>query len=138
MRRSSCIGLPKTRFVAGFIGRTNFLDGQADATMPSISAASSSRCAPFRRTASLPEHVVVSIRPQSIHLLSERPAAAAHRCCVEGSVQRRAYLGESWDYHVTFAPAAEPLRVTARPSDVFEVGQKIFAEIDTSQMTVVS
>ena len=65
----------------------------------------------------LPEEVVVSIRPQSIHLLREKPAAAAQRCCVEGSVQRRAYLGESWDYHVRFAAALEPLRVTARPND---------------------
>jgi hypothetical protein len=47
-------------------------------------------------------------------------------------------VDESRDYHIGFAPAAEPLRVTARPSDIFEVGQKIFAEIDTSQITLVS
>jgi iron(III) transport system ATP-binding protein len=87
---------------------------------------------------SLPDEVQVSIRPQSIHLLRERPAGAAQRCCVEGSVQRRAYLGESWDYHISVAPALEPIRVTARPSDVFEVGQKIYAQIDTSQITIVS
>ena len=34
-------------------------------------------------------------------------------------------------------PSAEPLRVSARPSDVFEVGQRIYAEIDTSQITVL-
>jgi hypothetical protein len=27
--------------------------------------------------------------------------------------------------------------VSARPGDVFEVGQKIYAEIDTSQITVL-
>jgi len=53
-------------------------------------------------------------------------------------VQRRAYLGESWDYHITFAPDADPIRVTARPNEVFDVGQKIYAEIDTSQITLVS
>jgi iron(III) transport system ATP-binding protein len=57
---------------------------------------------------------------------------------VEASVARRAYLGESWDYHVSLAPALEPIRVTARPGDVFEVGQKIYAEIDTSQITVLN
>jgi len=82
--------------------------------------------------------VQVSIRPQSIHLRRERPAASAQHCCVEGSVQRRAYLGESWDYHITFAPDADPIRVTARPNEVFDVGQKIYAEIDTSQITLVS
>lgn len=128
---------PKTRFVAGFIGRTNFLTGKRrdDAVdfggffIPAQALSSNG---------ALPEEVIVSIRPQSINLLREKPAASAQRCCVEGSVQRRAYLGESWDYHVSFAPALEPLRVTARPNDVFEVGQKIFAEIDTSQITVVS
>ncbi|MFZ2159657.1 MAG: ABC transporter ATP-binding protein, partial [Bradyrhizobium sp.] len=128
---------PKTRFVAGFIGRTNFLSGSRRDDAVDFGGFFIPVRA-FSSNGSLPEQVVVSIRPQSIHLLRERPAAAAHRCCVEGSVQRRAYLGESWDYHITFAPAAEPLRVTARPSDIFEVGQKIFAEIDTSQMTLVS
>jgi len=128
---------PKTKFVAGFIGRTNFLTGRQrdDAVdfggffIPVRDLAASG---------SLPDEVQVSIRPQSIHLLRERPAGAAQRCCVEGSVQRRAYLGESWDYHISVAPALEPIRVTARPSDVFEVGQKIYAEIDTSQITIVS
>jgi iron(III) transport system ATP-binding protein len=57
---------------------------------------------------------------------------------VEGSVQRRAYLGESWDYHILVPQSAEPIRVTARPNEVFDVGQRIYAEIDTSQITLVS
>jgi iron(III) transport system ATP-binding protein len=57
---------------------------------------------------------------------------------VEASIQRRSYLGESWDYHINLAPALEPIRVSARPADVFEVGQAIYAEIDTSQITLVS
>lgn len=62
-------------------------------------------------------------------------AAAGDRCCVEGRVQRRAYLGESWDYHITIAGSAEPLRVSARPNDVFEVDQQVFAHIDPAQIT---
>jgi iron(III) transport system ATP-binding protein len=128
---------PKTKFVAGFIGRTNFLTGRSDADavdfggfrIPRRSLAADGR---------LPEEVQVSIRPQSIHLLRDKPAPSDQRCCVEGSIQRRAYLGESWDYHITLAHAAEPIRVTARPSDVFEVGQRIFAEIDTSQIALLS
>jgi ABC-type Fe3+/spermidine/putrescine transport system ATPase subunit len=128
---------PKTRFVAGFIGRTNFLTGRrrGDAIdFPGFFVPAQA----LSLDGALPDEVTVSIRPQSINLLREKPADALQRCCVEGGIQRRAYLGESWDYHVTFAPAAEPLRVTARPNDVFEVGQAIFAEIDTSQITVVS
>ena len=128
---------PKTKFVAGFIGRTNFLTGRSRAGAVDFGAF----LIPARALAAdgqLPDEVQVSIRPQSIHLLRDKPAASDQRCCVEGSVQRRAYLGESWDYHISFAPNLEPLRVTARPSDVFEVGQKIYADIDISQITIVS
>jgi ABC-type Fe3+/spermidine/putrescine transport system ATPase subunit len=127
---------PRTRFVAGFIGRTNFLtgarrDGAVDFggfQLPTDLLAGSG---------ALPEQVQISIRPQGIQLSRERPAQRDQRCCVEASVARRAYLGESWDYHIHVAPSAEPLRVSARPSDVFEVGQRIYAEIDTSQITVL-
>jgi ABC-type Fe3+/spermidine/putrescine transport system ATPase subunit len=128
---------PKTRFVAGFIGRTNFLTGQrrdggidfGGFVVPAHSLAAGGE---------LPQQVQVSIRPQSIQLLREKPQAAPQRCCIAGSIQRRAYLGESWDYHISVAPAVEPIRVTARPGDVFEVGQQVFAEIDTTQITLVS
>jgi ABC-type Fe3+/spermidine/putrescine transport system ATPase subunit len=128
---------PKTKFVAGFIGRTNFLTGRSGADDVDFGGFR----IPVRDLSpagGLPAEVQVSIRPQSIHLRRERPAASAQHCCVEGSVQRRAYLGESWDYHITVSPGQEPIRVTARPNEVFDVGQRIFAEIDTSQITLVS
>jgi ABC-type Fe3+/spermidine/putrescine transport system ATPase subunit len=128
---------PRTKFVAGFIGRTNFLTGRSGADDVDFGGFR----IPLRELSpagALPSEVQVSIRPQSIHLLRERPAQRAQRCCIEASVQRRAYLGESWDYHVTVAPGQEPIRVTARPNEVFDVGQKIYAEIDTSQITLVS
>jgi len=86
----------------------------------------------------LPDEVQVSIRPQAIQLLRERPGERDARCCVQARIQRRSYLGESWDYHVNLGPALETVRVSARPGDVFEVGQTIYAEIDTSQITLVS
>jgi ABC-type Fe3+/spermidine/putrescine transport system ATPase subunit len=128
---------PKTRFVAGFIGRTNLLTGarRDDAVdfggfaLPARSLAADGQ---------LPQDVQVSIRPQAIQLLRERPPARDRYHAVEASIQRRSYLGESWDYHIRLAPALEPVRVTARPNDVFEVGQTVYAEIDTSQITLVS
>jgi ABC-type Fe3+/spermidine/putrescine transport system ATPase subunit len=128
---------PRTRFVAGFIGRTNFLVGarRDDAVdfggfqLPARALAADGR---------LPSEVQVSIRPQGIHLLRDKPAEREDRHCVPACIERRAYLGESWDYHISLAPALEPIRVTARPADVFEVGQRIYAEIDTSQITLVS
>jgi ABC-type Fe3+/spermidine/putrescine transport system ATPase subunit len=128
---------PRTKFVAGFIGRTNFVSGtrRGDAVdfggfvIPWSALDSGDGAA---------AEVLASIRPQNIRLTREQPSAAMQRCCVEASVQRRAYLGESWDYHVAFPAAAEPLRVAAGPGDVFEVGEKVFAQIDTSKITLVS
>ena len=128
---------PKTKFVAGFIGRTNFLTGRSSADDVDFGGFR----VPARELAggeALPAEVQVSIRPQSIHLRRDKPAASPQYCCVEGSVQRRAYLGESWDYHITVPQSADPIRVTARPNEVFDVGQRIYAEIDTSQITLVS
>ena len=128
---------PRTRFVAGFIGRTNFLTGARRDEAVDFGGFH----LPARALAAdgqLPQEVQVSIRPQGIVLLRDKPAARDDRCCVEASIARRAYLGESWDYHISVAPEVEPLRVTARPAEVFEVGQRIYAEIDTSQITLVS
>ena len=127
---------PKTRFVAGFIGRTNFLTGARRDDAVDFGGF----VLPARALASdgpLPQEVQISIRPQCIALSRDKPAERDQRCCVEASVQRRSYLGESWDYHITVAPSVEPIRVSARPADVFEVGQKIYAEIDCSQITVL-
>jgi iron(III) transport system ATP-binding protein len=128
---------PKTRFVAGFIGRTNILTGRrrgVDVDFGGFSLpAQSLRC-----EGSLPDEVMVSVRPQTVNLHREQPAAGGQRCCVQARVERRAYLGESWDYHIRFAGGAESLRVSARPNDVFEVDQPVFAELDPAQMTIIA
>ena len=51
---------------------------------------------------------------------------------------RRSYLGEYWDYHVTLPGSEHFLRVTARPQEVFQVGESVWVDIDTAQMTVIS
>ena len=131
-------GRPKTRFVAGFIGRTNFVEGKSNGDAVHFGGFSVPRQALQTEGASLPENVVVSIRPQSIHLLKQNPGGSSGRCCVQGSVLRRSYLGEYWDYHVTLPGAAQFLRVTARPQEVFEVDEPVWIDIDTAQLTVIS
>ena len=127
---------PKTRFVAGFIGRTNLLTGQVRGGMIDFGGFSLPTHA-LQPGGGLSE-VMVSVRPQTVNLHRDKPAGAGDRCCVEARVLRRAYLGESWDYHLGWPGAAEPLRVSARPNDVFEVDQRVFAELDPSQMTLVA
>ena len=130
-------GNPKTRFVAGFIGRTNFLKGQARGAAVDFGGFSVPASA-LGGDRSPSGDITVSIRPQCINLLNMKPSAADGRCLVEGSIQRRAYLGEYWDYYVSMAGAPEPLRVTTRPHEVFEIQQRVYIEIDTRQMALVA
>ncbi len=123
---------PRTRFVAGFIGRTNFLDGEVrdgDVVFDRFSI----RLAEFAEPAALRGRVAFSLRPQSIRLLRERPTASA-ACLIPGRVVQRAYLGEHWDYAVRPKDSGLQLRVTARPHEVFEVDEEVWLEVDPKQL----
>ena len=80
----------------------------------------------------------VSVRPQSIALLRQEPAASDRQFCMSGTIRRRAYLGEYWDYYVAVPGLESDLRVTARPQDVFALNERVFLGIDPDQLTVIS
>jgi ABC-type Fe3+/spermidine/putrescine transport system ATPase subunit len=124
---------PRTRFVAGFIGRTNFLEGDVrDGGV--LFDHFSIGLAEFAEPAALRGRVAFSLRPQSIRLLRQRPAVAAATCMIPGRVVQRAYLGEHWDYAVRPKDSALQLRVTARPHEVFEVDEEVWLEVDPKQL----
>jgi iron(III) transport system ATP-binding protein len=124
---------PRTRFVAGFIGRTNFLDGEVRSDEVVFDRFAIKR-ALFAEPAALAGTVSFSLRPQSIHLHRARPAVAEGTCLVAGRVVQRAYLGEHWDYVVRPEGSGLPLRVTARPHEVFEVNETVWLELDPRQL----
>jgi iron(III) transport system ATP-binding protein len=118
---------PETRFVAGFIGRTNFLEGTlADGEIGFAGFAL--RADRFPEFAKLGRRVLFSVRPQSIGL--RRAQGNGGGWWVEGRVVKRAYLGEHWDYLVAPGAGGSPLRVAAPPGDIFEVEEKVWLEID--------
>ncbi|HEU5197205.1 MAG TPA: ABC transporter ATP-binding protein [Methylomirabilota bacterium] len=129
---------PRTRFVAGFIGRTNFLDGEVRGDDVVFDHFTIPR-ARFAGAGALAGRVSFSLRPQSIHLhrvpADQRPPAATPGACVvSGKVVQRAYLGEHWDYAVRPAEGELLLRVTARPHEVFEVNDAVWLELDPGQL----
>jgi ABC-type Fe3+/spermidine/putrescine transport system ATPase subunit len=128
---------PRTKFVASFIGRTNFLQGTLRGDRVAFSGFEVPVTSLSAAGARLPDRVDVSVRPQCVHLHRAAPPAADHRVVVPARIGHRAYLGESWDYQVRLGGTEDDLRVTARPQEVFEVGEQVFAEIDTSQVTVI-
>ncbi|HEV8617664.1 MAG TPA: ABC transporter ATP-binding protein [Methylomirabilota bacterium] len=124
---------PRTRFVAGFIGRTNFLEGEVRGDEVIFDRFAIKR-ALFAEPEALTGKVAFSLRPQSIHLHRRRPPVAEGTTLVEGDVVQRAYLGEHWDYSVRPRHSALQLRVTARPHEVFEVNEAVWLEIDARQL----
>jgi iron(III) transport system ATP-binding protein len=125
---------PKTRFVAGFIGRTNFIEGTvngADVAFPafavplaSLDAKPSSGKATF------------SVRPQSMRLSRTQSPDARPQVAV--TIAERAYLGEFWDYVVALPEGAARVRVTAPPLEVYDVGESAYLTFDPRQMTPIS
>jgi len=123
---------PKTRFVAGFIGRTNFIDGTCDGTRVEFGAFS----VPVASLDVTPPSgkATFSVRPQSIRLSRDRHAGDAPQAAV--TIAERAYLGEFWDYVVT--AGALRLRVTAPPLDIYQAGESVWLAFDPKQMTPIT
>jgi iron(III) transport system ATP-binding protein len=120
---------PKTRFVAGFIGRTNFLDGTVNGGLigfPGFSVPAA--LAPDADGVNGP--VSYSVRPQTIAIHRTAPADRNGGWWVEGRIAERAYLGEYWEYVVRPAEADLRLRVSASPQTVYDTGDAVWLEID--------
>jgi iron(III) transport system ATP-binding protein len=129
---------PATRFVAGFIGRTNLLDGVRNGTglrFPGFSVPGGGGVDEGGAGASF------SVRPHAIGMGRARGDDDA-LWWVRGVVTERAYLGEHWDYVV--APGGDAgagLRVSvglgAGPREVFAVGDEVWLSIDPAHAAPV-
>ena len=127
---------PRTRFVAGFIGRTNLIDGTCHGEEIRFDGFGLPRGAFENGGRHLDGNVLLSVRPQSVMLLRAPPGGDnAH--VVPGTLLERAFLGESWDYIVAPVGSGLRLRVAAVPSQVFEVGDTLWLGLDPQQMMVV-
>jgi iron(III) transport system ATP-binding protein len=128
---------PKTRFVAGFIGRTNFVEGISHGQQIAFDGFALPRAA-FEHGVPSQGKAVFSVRPHSIRL-SEAPPAARDGCPAVGViVLERAFLGERWDYLVKPREGASSLRVTASPMDDFPVGAAAWLEFEPRQMALIA
>jgi iron(III) transport system ATP-binding protein len=97
---------PRSRFVADFMGETNFLNGRVAAVTGGEGRIETSLG--IFSAAGMPvkvksgDDVVLSIRPESWKLGTERPAENA----VAGRLRERLYLGEMAQYRMAPAAAA--------------------------------
>jgi ABC-type Fe3+/spermidine/putrescine transport system ATPase subunit len=126
---------PKTRFVAGFIGRTNFIEARrnGNAILFDGFAIETERLQGIPATV---EKLTFSVRPQSLQL-SREPVQDGKRVAIKGSIVQRSFLGEHWDY--VFGPenSALRLKVATQPSEVHDVGSAAWLAIDPKLMVAI-
>jgi len=121
---------PRTRFVAEFIGKTNLVDGIAEAMGTVVHGRLRLRVASSELAPGTP--VAVSIRPHQIELTphgqSGRPAAAGANAFT-GTVVRASYLGDAVDYQVRLEESDVVLRATGPAPARVRVGEKVSVTI---------
>jgi ABC-type Fe3+/spermidine/putrescine transport system ATPase subunit len=123
---------PRTRFVAGFIGRTNFLDGTVNGDVIDFPGFT------VRADATTAQGAIsFSVRPQDIAIYRDAPKAANGGWWVEAVVAERAYLGECWDYGVRPIASDQRLRVSTPPQVVYEAGDAVWLGIDPRRIAQV-
>src|SRR5262249_44358315 len=126
---------PKTRFVAGFIGRTNFIEGTCNGAAVEFDGFAVPRSL-ITGGDGLSGKVTFSVRPQSMNLARARADGASPQVPV--TIVERAYLGEFWDYVVAPASATLRLKVTAPPLEVYAVGEAAMLALDPAQMAPIA
>ena len=122
---------PKTRFVAGFIGRTNLLDGKRDGNrivFPGFDVPGGNATA---------GDTSFSVRPQTIVLHDSPPSDRGADWWIEGKIEERAYLGEYWEYVVRPVNSDLRLRVSTPPTDMHAIDREVWMEIDPSRIAPI-
>ena len=128
---------PKTRFVAGFIGRTNFLEGTSVGHEISFDGFALPRSA-FEREVPSNGKTVFSVRPHNMRL-SEAPPSAQNGCASVGVVVlERAFLGEHWDYVVRPREGTSTFRVATSPTDDIPIGASAWLQFEPRKMALIS
>jgi len=94
---------PQSRFVAEFIGLSNFLEGRVEAvdgTTMRVTVGDLRLTAPALPQTGPGRHVLLFVRPNEIELLG--PDEAAGENAFEARVEKATYLGDTMDYRLTF------------------------------------
>ena len=94
---------PQSRFVAEFIGLSNFLEGHvqsADRDTMVVSIGGVQVAAPALPNAGLGQRVLLFLRPNEVELL--RPDVPGGTNVFDAHVEKATYLGDTIDYRLTF------------------------------------
>jgi iron(III) transport system ATP-binding protein len=132
--------LPKSKFVADFVGSTNFVDGTVraressnnqitvDSAIGPIAVVNCDNCR-------ISDQVVVSLRPENILVFDEKPASNETNM-FEGTIYSKVFLGETLDFQIKVRDQILLARV--HPSHNAPVGSKIYFTVDPTRCIALS
>jgi iron(III) transport system ATP-binding protein len=129
---------PHDRFVADFVGTTNFIGG-------SVTALDGSRCVVASAMGELKAHasqgvaknarVIVSVRPEDVELSESEPARADGDNVCRGTVGAKDFLGDYLDFHVKVGDVV--LQAKAHPSLRTPTGDAIYLRIKAEKCVAI-
>jgi iron(III) transport system ATP-binding protein len=126
---------PKARFVANFIGATNFLDGHVAATpngsgIGTVETASGTLSCLVPATAKVKDAATVVVRPEDIALRTAGSAESGQNL-LEGKVVATLFLGEAMQYELEL-PGGTMLRLKLHASHTIARGDTVRIQIPAS------
>lgn len=133
---------PRNRFVAGFVGNTNILDGAAQA------AAAEGKTVPVKlrsgelvhsiatRAIASGEAVEMSLRPESVRLSARSAAGNAARNRFEGQIENRGFVGSLNRYDVRCG--GDLVVANTGPHTVFASGETVAMEFDPADAIILA
>lgn len=132
---------PRNRFVADFVGTTNFLDGTV-----ALAHSGDGRCQVTTGLGALDvqcgealgrdARVVISVRPEDIELSEAEPARGEGVNVLRGTVAAKAFLGEYLDFQVKVGESM--LLARAHPSLRTPVGDPIHVRMKAEKCVAIS
>lgn len=134
---------PRTRFVADFLGETNFIDARVDGPAGPGSLRLSASAGPLVSSAfvgSPPTGAVTcSIRPEAFRLIEAKPIAGSSATVLQGTLAGAMYLGDLAQYTVDL-PGATQVKVSQmHPTGAFTLkpGDPVTLAVEPSDVVIV-
>ena len=127
---------PNNRFVAEFIGTSNFIPGTIGAATAEHHSVETGNGPLYLGSAdelALGTEVVVSIRPEAVHLTTTSQPGVRNEW--HGTVVTRAFLGDSVDHVV--AVGKQEMRARTSDDISIEPGTQVYLQLDPAKISLV-
>ena len=133
---------PRTRFIAGFLGVTNIVEGRVAQVdhhrgtldVPGVGALCGQLDENLLGRMTLNDQACMSIRPMTLQLSTQRPSREAVNAC-EARVVGKVFLGELVEYSVRVQDVQ--WRVHAHASQQFNAGDVVWASFSPESASIV-